>query len=406
MEQKDLRISFLGDIMCTIPMTQRAEVKGGYDFKPVFENIKKTLSLSDYVVGNLETPLAGGDCLYTFHPTEFNTPDEFAENAHSAGIDLFTTANNHSLDRGVYGLKRTLNVLNKIGADSVGTRNAIDQDRTFYKNIGGLKCAFISYTYDTNSPWMNNKLMEKDLFHINLFKEQCIFPYGGMGTKGSAIRSFLRDMTPEIIKRCVRDESKLDCADVNDAGSLQNERYENVLYNDIRDAKHKSDAVFVCLHIGGQYNDIIGEYTEKIIAKCRDAGARYIICNHPHCVLPIKYCSNGDVTAYALGNFCYTPNWGYYIHGKNSEYSIALHLIFSSDTKTLVDIRFSVFISIETNVNTQVYNVYDLYKTTKDAQLKTKLKKDLKKVLFRLFTKNYSNIQIKNEYSINEFWRN
>ena len=72
-EDNIIRISILGDLMCTIPMTQKAERKTGYDFKPVFENIKDSLINSDYVVGNLETPLAGADCLYTFHPTEFNT---------------------------------------------------------------------------------------------------------------------------------------------------------------------------------------------------------------------------------------------------------------------------------------------------------------------------------------------
>lgn len=70
---------------------------------------------------------------------------------------MFTTANNHSLDRSLYGLKRTLTVLDQMGIEHVGTQLRIDTERTFYETIGG-KCTSISYTYDTNSSWKNNKL--------------------------------------------------------------------------------------------------------------------------------------------------------------------------------------------------------------------------------------------------------
>ena len=68
-ENNIIRLSFLGDLMCTIPMMQKSENKSSYNFNPIFENVKKYLACSDYVIGNLETPLSGADCLYTFHPT-------------------------------------------------------------------------------------------------------------------------------------------------------------------------------------------------------------------------------------------------------------------------------------------------------------------------------------------------
>lgn len=399
-EDNIIRVSFLGDLMCTIPMTQKAECISGYNFNPVFENIKTYLSLSDYVIGNLETPLSGADCLYTFHPTEFNTPDEFALAAYEAGIHMVTTANNHSLDRGIYGLKRTLSVLDMIGVDHVGTQLRQDTERTFYKTIEGLNFAFISYTYDTNSPWMNNKLKEDELFHINLFKEQEAFPYGGEGDKGSAIRCFIRSIVPDLVKDFIRDKSKLDCGKYCDVASSRNERFEDSLYNDIKKAKNNADYVFVCLHIGGQYNDKIGEYTKLIIDKCKEYGAHYIICNHPHCVLPISIAENGSLVVYALGNFCYTPQWGYYVGGKYSEYSIVLHLLFSKETKNIVDIRFSILKSVNTKINTQVYNVYDLFHSEKNKQ---SLKKDIVNVLFRFFNIHFKNVEIKEEYSIYDF---
>lgn len=399
----NIRVSFVGDLMCTIPMTQKAEQKTGYDFTPVFENIRESLACSDYVVGNLETPLAGADCLYTFHPTEFNTPDEFALAAYKSGIRMFTTANNHSLDRGLYGLRRTLSILDQFGIEHVGTQYGADSERTLYKNIGGLKFAFISYTYDTNSVWMNNKLKEEDLSCINLFKEQDSFPYGGEGYKGNVLRRVLRSVVPDVVKDLVRDISKIDCAKPDDFSSEKNKRFEESLFSDIIKAKNDSDFVFVCLHIGGQYNDKIGEYTQKIVNKCKEVGAHYVICNHPHCILPILFDDNKNIVAYALGNFCYTPHWGFYVDGKYSDYSIILHLDFSKHTKELSDVRFSILKSVEKDANIQVYNVFDLYSSEPNNKFKKTLKSDIQGVLYRLFSIRYDTIEIKKEYCVRDF---
>lgn len=401
--KENIRISFLGDLMCTIPMTQKAERSTGYDFTPVFENAKESLASSDYVVGNLETPLAGADCLYTYHPTEFNSPDEFALAANKIGISMFTTANNHALDRGLYGLRRTINVLDQFGIEHVGTQHGNDNNRTRYKTIGGLKFAFISYTYDTNSIWMNNKLKGEDLSCVNLFKEQDSFPYRGEGYKGNVLRRVMRSVIPDVIKDLVRDISKIDCGKPEDVSSERNIHYEDTLFTDIIKAKKESDFVFVCLHIGGQYNDKIGEYTEKIVSKCKEVGSHFVICNHPHCILPISIDVNGQLVAYALGNFCYTPHWGFYVDGKYSDYSIILHMDFSKNAKQLIDIRFSIVKSVETDTNTLVYNTYELFYSAKNGKYKTTLKKDIQGVLYRLFGLHFDTVDIKKEYCVRDF---
>ena len=397
-----IRISFLGDLMCTTPMTQKAKSASGFDYTPVFENIKKSLASSDYVVGNLETPLAGEDCLYSFHPTEFNTPDEFVSAAYDAGINMMTTANNHSLDRGLYGLKRTISILDQHGVEHVGTQLEMDSERTLYKMIGGIRFAFISYTYDTNSKWMNNKLPEEQLYHINLFKEQDSFPYGGEGFKASGVKHTIHSLVPDFVKDILRDKSKLDCGTLQDFSSLKNKHFEDQLFNDINRAKAESDYVFVCLHIGGQYNDEIGVYTQKVVEKCKQVGASYVICNHPHCVLPITIDKDGTLVAYALGNFCYTPKWGYYVDGKFSEYSVIIHLDFQNNTKRLSDVRFSILRSVENRINTQVFNIFDLYNSKSDRQ-KRIINNEIKGVLNRLLKVHVANVDIKDEYSVNDF---
>ncbi len=62
------------------------------------------------------------------YPT-FNTPDSFASALTDAGIDVVTTANNHSLDRRFYGLSRTLDILDREGLKHTGTFRTPEEDR-------------------------------------------------------------------------------------------------------------------------------------------------------------------------------------------------------------------------------------------------------------------------------------
>ena len=54
-----MKITFLGDIMAEPPVLKAAKKWDGYDFSGVFAPVKKLLKESDFVVGNLETPLPG-----------------------------------------------------------------------------------------------------------------------------------------------------------------------------------------------------------------------------------------------------------------------------------------------------------------------------------------------------------
>ena len=51
-------LTFTGDIMCQIPQTAACTTAHGYDYSPVFRHVRALLSGGDYLVGNLETPIA------------------------------------------------------------------------------------------------------------------------------------------------------------------------------------------------------------------------------------------------------------------------------------------------------------------------------------------------------------
>lgn len=125
--------------------------KGEYDYSDCYTLIAPEIQSADYAVCNLEVPLGGGSN-YSGYPC-FSAPDSYAVALKEAGFDMMLTANNHCLDRRDKGARRTLNVLDSLGIDHIGTyRYASERDSLvpFIKDINGFKVAFLNYTYGTN----------------------------------------------------------------------------------------------------------------------------------------------------------------------------------------------------------------------------------------------------------------
>ena len=144
---------FVGDAMQHQDQLDRARQLGGgqYDYSDCFTLIAPTIKAADYAIVNLEVPLGGGKGGYTGFPC-FSAPDAFAVALKDAGFDLFLTANNHTLDRSDYGLKRTIQVLDSLEVDHTGTFfNSEERSELvpLIKDIKGIKIAFLNYTYGT-----------------------------------------------------------------------------------------------------------------------------------------------------------------------------------------------------------------------------------------------------------------
>jgi len=146
-----IRIAAAGDIMfhaTQLESAYEAQTKT-YDFKSVFEDVKPIISAADLAIANFETTTAGSSLPYTGYPI-FNSPDEVIDAILYAGFDVLTTANNHSLDTGSNGLKRTVETLNKKGIETVGTYHKKPDSRVLMKEVKGIKIAILSYTESTN----------------------------------------------------------------------------------------------------------------------------------------------------------------------------------------------------------------------------------------------------------------
>ena len=164
-------ISF-GDTLCHKPLFNAAydEEISDYDFSPMFKYVEKYFEDSTINIGNCESPMAGAENGYSGNPC-FNAPEHLAIDLKELGVDIMTTANNHTIDRGFSGLSSTLDFLDSAGISHVGTaRTDQEQNTILFKDLNGIKTAFLAYTYGTNGIIVP----EGKEFCVNLIDENLI----------------------------------------------------------------------------------------------------------------------------------------------------------------------------------------------------------------------------------------
>ena len=239
-----------GDIMVHERQLQSAyrPDKGHYCFDEWFTQIKPYLQEGDLVVGNLETTLAGEEMKYTGYPL-FNSPESLAGSLKEAGFDILTTANNHCLDRGEDGVRRTIEHIEKAGLNFSGTaRSRKERDNFYSVNINGVRIIFIAYTFGTNGI----ALSEGKEYMVNILEE-------------------------------------------------------NQIRNDIKRASDTADLVVVSLHWGQEYNRDPHPSQQKLAEDIIFWGADLILGSHPHVLQPVEFIRTDSgregVVVYSLGNF-------------------------------------------------------------------------------------------------------
>ena len=251
---EEVTLVFVGDAMQHKPQIVAATRDDGtLDYSQCFTMIEDDIAAADYAVANLEVPLGGRP--YSGYPM-FSAPDEFARQLGASGFDLLLTANNHCLDRGSKGLKRTVRVLEDMKMSCIGTyasREQRDSVVPFIADVKGVGVAFLNYTYGTNG-----------------------IP--------------------------VRDGAVVDMID------------RDAMRRDIEKARSEgAKVVCVCLHWGEEYKRIPGKAQTELVDFLVDEGADVIIGSHPHVVQPfeMRYSRRHgkDVAvAYSLGNFISNQN--------------------------------------------------------------------------------------------------
>lgn len=243
-QQTELKLLFAGDIMGHDSQIASALASGepGYDYKPCFQFLRPYLQEADLVIGNLEVTFAGEP--YKGYPA-FSSPDELAEALKWAGFDILVNANNHALDRGLKGLRRTVELLHRQEIVQTGTFPDSASRATSYPLIvekKGIRIALLNYTYGTNG---------------------------------------IQDRPPAIVNRINLTQME---EDMQKALTAQ------------------PDFILVSIHWGQEYQLTESKEQQELASFLFELGADVVIGSHPHVVQPIRGKEAGDLVVYSLGN--------------------------------------------------------------------------------------------------------
>jgi poly-gamma-glutamate capsule biosynthesis protein CapA/YwtB (metallophosphatase superfamily) len=267
----------VGDIMVHMPQLPAYydPKTRSYDFSPWFREVSPIFHSADWVVGNLETPLAGSELKYTGFP-RFNAPPELADALADSGMQLVSTANNHAMDRGFAGIERTLANVRKAGLLPYGTSASLeDSERQVIVERGGIRMGFLAYTYGTNGLEPANRAYA-----------------------------------------------------VNRIDPVRMEK-------DIRRLRQSgADAVTVSLHFGTEYQTMPNAEQRRLARSAVAFGADIVLGSHPHVLqpydvleIPAAESSTGQdrrgVVIYSLGNFISNQTG----EGKDTGLIFGVHLL-------------------------------------------------------------------------------
>lgn len=395
-----MKLTFLGDIMCEPPILKASRREdGSYNFDGVFQKVRPMLAEADYVVSNLEAPMAGEEAKYTDCFFVFNAPDAYAEAIRDAGIDLISTVNNHTLDRGADGMMRTLRVLDDIGLPHTGSfLPEKGREEAYYFEVGGVKMAVVAYTYTTNKKLPAG---DENLQYINYLRDPAAPTYlpevaKRMKTWVDKVFKKMKEEHRAVIKMCVGLPNTIERAD-DFMDPVTTPPYIDQMVADIKAAKEKADVVIFYPHVGGQFNPEPGMFSKYVVDKAIEAGADAVVASHSHMVQRAGV-KEGIPVAYSLGNFSMSPNSTIIVKKNLPDYGLAMHL-YMEDGK-FVRSTVSILKMVEKRGSQMVvWPVDELYKALSGSE-QEKLVKDVRWVLGVVMGKQPEGDIIRKEYEL------
>lgn len=378
-----IKLSFIGDFMCLKAQNEASMKKyGKLDFRPQFVKCKRLIADSDYVIGNLETPINPSRPTSEFD-IRFNSAIEYLEAVKDFGVHFVSLANNHVLDQGIDGLSETVKCVEQLGLDYSGAyKNIEDSKKIFIKEIRGIKFSILCQTFSTNSQVNGNFLLGEQTHLVDLLNKQ---------------KKMLQHWEPNPNATC--DDYIADEMSIAAISNSKNVEYQLRLKEKINKAKQQSDFVITMPHVGGQYNPYPGYYAKWIVNYLKKCGSEMIIAGHPH--VPQKcLVEDGVFECFSLGNFACTPNVGWYLHNSFAEYGIVLHAYFDENEKKLKKVTFSIVKSlVDEDGYTTIVPVSDLYNAGSTVE-KERLQIDCEEIISRVRGYNDHVNEIKEEIEL------
>ncbi len=225
----------------------------GFDFAPAYQHIAPIVAEADFAYINQETLLAGDELPLSSYPC-FCSPTQLGDHLISLGFNLFSTANNHSLDMGVRGIRASGEYWSRQEDIAVAGcyRNAEERDAIPLLTRNNITVALIAATDHTNG-----------------------------------------------IPRPREEELGVPYID-------QEEGDWEALTRKVQRAGELADFVIVSLHWGVEGSPFYTPAQQEMAQTLAELGADLIIGNHPHVLQGGEFLETQRgpcYVAYALGNF-------------------------------------------------------------------------------------------------------
>ena len=256
-----------GDIMVHSTQLDGAKTQSGeYDFSAFFKEAEPYFKAADLAVANLEVTFGGTESgQYSGYPV-FNTPDSLADTIKASGLNFLITANNHAYDTGLYGLKRTAQVLKQRGIEFIGTRETADDLNFAVKEINGIKIGIANFTYETSG-----KIAGRKYLNGAIIAEEA----------NDLINSFSYDRIDEFYT-----------TSANMISEMKSGGAEYIVFY---------------MHWGNEYKLSPDTWQKTIAQKLSNLGVNMIIGSHPHVIEPVELIRSEDgesttVCIYSMGN--------------------------------------------------------------------------------------------------------
>jgi poly-gamma-glutamate capsule biosynthesis protein CapA/YwtB (metallophosphatase superfamily) len=239
---KETRLLFGGDVMLSRFVGRLARQR--HDPASPLRDLAPMLSAADIAFVNLESPFSDRG-----RPVDegmiFKAEPEMVLALELAGIDVVSTANNHTRDCNGYGLEFTLDWLAHHGIAAVGSGKSADAAHAgAVLTRNGYRFGFLGYTFDQSNG--NHSDVDDRVADIDLQQMQL----------------------------------------------------------DVADLLLRADAAIVSMHAGFEYSPRPNAQQVEFAHAAIDAGARVVVGHHPHVVQPWERYGSG-VIFYSLGNLVF-----------------------------------------------------------------------------------------------------
>ena len=236
-----IQIGFTGDFC---PWMRIEDQYKSNQWKPLFETVVPFFQQNDLNILDLECPLTTSNSQITKTGPHIKANPVTASILNHLNCKVVATANNHFKDYGWEGMKETYDSLQKHNISWFGSGpNLQEASKTFYWEKDDTKFAFINMA---ENEWTTTFGAEPGCHPIDLVS----------------------------------------------------------VFNQIQEAKKKSDFIVVVVHGGHEHYDLPSPRMKKWYRFFVDAGASAVVAHHTHIISGYEIYKEAPIF-YSLGNFCF-----------------------------------------------------------------------------------------------------